>query len=341
MLVHVLLLAVMQSVTGRLSGCDFASSSCQDYQARQPGQYYCLAADQGGTPGLDRPCISQDTPATCIDMNTFSNGCGVQRPGVSCTDPAGLAAAVPAGQNVSNLFGFYYGPDALCMPWSAANITLRPGCFQSNCSTNDSILIAPFPSVSAQLQCAVNSSLLLSNVTGAPGLEVQCPTASLSACQALAPCPCVNGECLPNGVCACDMEWMGVNCTVHVSQVSGGGVLWQLWCLQQCCGPAAACLTCTFCMPCEQVVDFDSPDTASEPLVHMAHTVFSTAAYSYGTTEPAYNPEMSAEDSAQTDPQVASQAEPLNSLSVEASSTGSRFSNLGANLTNPNLTPLT
>lgn len=47
------------------------------------------APDEGGTSGVGRSCISSTVPASCVDMNIFSNGCGVQRPGVSCTDEVG------------------------------------------------------------------------------------------------------------------------------------------------------------------------------------------------------------------------------------------------------------
>ncbi len=45
-----------------------------------------------------------------------------------------------------------------------------------------------------------------------------------------------------------------------------------------------------------QVVDFDAPDALSEPLLHMASTVFSTAAYTDGaeaSAQPSYYPDTS------------------------------------------------
>lgn len=83
----------VQNSEARLAtGCDVALSTCTDFQARNPNAYYCAANGSMPSSAAAKPCFGPVAWAACSEANVFSDGCGLLRPGLRCTDVATASA---------------------------------------------------------------------------------------------------------------------------------------------------------------------------------------------------------------------------------------------------------
>lgn len=146
----------VQPVEGRpVTGCDVSLSPCEDHNTRLPGAYYCssptpayAAYVYGSSPAAPaaRPCLSPLVQAACGEVTPFSDGCGVLRAGVACTDEAGVGGAYPPemdenGDEAGVFLGFgaYFGADSRCMMYGAKEVGACDGQLNQARSTTHTL----------------------------------------------------------------------------------------------------------------------------------------------------------------------------------------------------------
>ena len=176
-------------------GCALATSSCQSFQASQPGTFYCepnSTTTSGGpilvgktvTQGSSASppslaCYTPTSPAAC-DATPFSNGCGVLHPanlpcsatGVAASLPAGsvnLLTAAAGGQQGASAGNFYvgfgaaYGPGASCLAWTNRTAVRYAGCFLEQCSGGVPNLAAVINGLLVSMPCPPGEQVVRSS----------------------------------------------------------------------------------------------------------------------------------------------------------------------------------
>mmetsp|Transcript_8939 Transcript_8939/g.19097 ORF Transcript_8939/g.19097 Transcript_8939/m.19097 type:complete len:826 (+) Transcript_8939:241-2718(+) len=227
-------------------GCDLALSSCQDYQAKNPGTYYCST---GSTTQNRLQCYGPRTPAVC-DPSPFGDGCGIIRAApTSCTED--ISGRYTADKNLfktipnapSNAFylglGACFGSDSMCVPWYSSS-QRAGGCFNARCDAYNTPYVTAVKGTGlVSIPCPAGSTVLLSTYLPVKDTSttLECPSLeqALAFCRSASgagSCPygCQHGIC-QDGTCSCDLEYMGADCSIHVSDVtdfnkpgsSGGG----------------------------------------------------------------------------------------------------------------------
>ncbi|GAX85908.1 hypothetical protein CEUSTIGMA_g13324.t1 [Chlamydomonas eustigma] len=241
-------------------GCSLALNSCAAYQESFPDTYYCSPGSSGtqqqeavGDPA-NLACYTNTDPATC-DVTPFSDNCGLLHPANLPCSSSYLGSQLPPGstnllsalsssssfsaaQDFYVSFGAAYGPDAVCLPWrnSSGGDLSYSGCFLTSCTADGGttpVISAIVNNAFVNLPCTPDTTLLLRDYLPVQDLSttLQCPslTTAQTICSQLSAAPdscgnsglpCVSGTCTDGGTCVCDLEYMGADCSIHVSQVT-------------------------------------------------------------------------------------------------------------------------
>ena len=192
-------------------GCTLATSSCQSFQASQPGTFYCdpnSTTTSGGpilvgktvTQGSSASppslaCYTPTSPAAC-DATPFSNGCGVLHPanlpcsatGVAASLPAGsvnLLTAAAGGQQGASAGNFYvgfgaaYGPGASCLAWTNRTAVRYAGCFLEQCSGGVPNVVAVVNGLLVSMPCPPGEQGVRSSACNVRATLLKCVTVLL------------------------------------------------------------------------------------------------------------------------------------------------------------------